>query len=112
MMAGDVDDQEKNPAVEFGGDEKQNMTKLIQKKMAGELKHTKRGKAFESVDKSAPKNREYGTDSLTKILKDDTPGEKNESYFSADIPNSFGSFNRGARVRFSAHSLDMADGMA
>ena len=107
---GDVDDQEKNPAVEFGGDEKQNMTKLIQKKMAGELKHTKRGKAFESVDKNDPKNREYGTDSLIKILKDDTPGEKNESYFSADIPNSFGNFNRGARVRFSAHSLDMADG--
>jgi hypothetical protein len=106
---GDVDDQEKNPAVEFGGDEKQDMTKLIRKKMAGEVKHTKRGVAFEAVDKSNPKNREYGTDSLVKILKDDTPGQKNEAYFDAEIPNSFGDFRRGARVRFSSHSLDMAD---
>jgi hypothetical protein len=30
---------------------------------------------FESIDKSKPKNREYGTDSLVKILKQDTPGE-------------------------------------
>lgn len=107
---GDVDDQEKNPAVEFGGDEKQDMTKLIRKKMAGELKHTKRGLAFEAVDKKDPKNREYGTDSLVKILKDDTPGQKNEAYFDGDMSASFGNFNRGARVRFTAHSLDMADG--
>lgn len=32
--------------------------------------------AWESVDKSDPRNREYGTDSLVKILKSDTPGEK------------------------------------
>ena len=31
--------------------------------------------AWESVDKNDPKNREYGTDSLVKILKSDTPGE-------------------------------------
>lgn len=31
--------------------------------------------AWESVDKSDPRNREYGTDSLVKILKGDTPGE-------------------------------------
>jgi nicotinamide mononucleotide adenylyltransferase len=107
---GDVDDQEKNPAVEFGGDEKQNMTKLIRKKMSGEIKHTKRGLAFEAVDKKDPKNREYGTDSLVKILKDDTPGQKNEAYFDNDLGSEFGNFNRGSKVRFAAHSLDMADG--
>ena len=32
--------------------------------------------AWESVDKANPANREYGTDSLVKILKGDTPGEK------------------------------------
>lgn len=32
--------------------------------------------AWESVDKSNPANREYGTDSLVRILKSDTPGEK------------------------------------
>jgi len=32
--------------------------------------------AWESVDKNDPRNREYGTDSLVKILKGDTPGEK------------------------------------
>ena len=31
--------------------------------------------AWESVNKNDPKNREYGTDSLVKILKSDTPGE-------------------------------------
>jgi phosphopantetheine adenylyltransferase len=31
---------------------------------------------IESLDKTDPKNREYGTDSLVKILKKDTPGEK------------------------------------
>lgn len=107
---GDVDDQEKNPAVEFGGDEKQDMTKLIRKKMAGEVKHTKRGVAFEAVDKNDPKNREYGTDSLVKIVKNDTPGQKNEAYFDSEMSNSFGDFNRGSKVRFNAHSLDMADG--
>lgn len=107
---GDVDNQEMNTAVEFGGAEKQDMTKLIKKKMAGEREHTKRGLAFESVDKSDPKNREHGTDSLVKILKDDTPGQKNEAYFDAEITGSFGEFTRGSRVRFVAHSLDMADG--
>jgi hypothetical protein len=37
---------------------------------------------FEEVDKTDPKNREYGTDSLVKILKKDTPGEEvNEDYY-------------------------------
>lgn len=106
---GDVDNQEKNPAVEFSGSEKQNMTALIRKKMAGEVKHTKKGLAFEAVDKNNPKNREYGTDSLTKILKDDTPGQKNEAYYDAEMTDTFGDFNRGSRVKFSAHSLDMND---
>jgi len=107
---GDVDNLENNPAVEFGGAEKQDMTKMIRKKMAGELKHTKRGLAFEAVDKDDPKNREYGTDSLVKILKDDTPGQKNEAYFSNNMDSDYGNFNKGARVSFVAHSLDMADG--
>jgi len=107
---GDVDNLEHNPAVEFGGDEKQDMTKMIRKKMAGELKHTKRGLAFEAVNKNDPKNREYGTDSLVKILKDDTPGQKNESYFSNNMDSDYGNFNKGARVSFVAHSFDMADG--
>jgi len=107
---GDVDNQEMNPAVEFGGAEKQDMTKLIKKKMAGEREHTKRGLAFEGVDKSDPKNREHGTDSLAKILKDDTPGQKNEAYFDAEMTDYFGDFARGSRVRFVAHSIDMADG--
>jgi hypothetical protein len=64
----------------------------------------------ETIDKKDPKNREYGTDSLVKILKDDTPGQKNEAYFDGDVGASFGNFNRGAKVRFTAHSLDMADG--
>lgn len=103
---GDVDGQENNPAVEFGGDEKPDMTKLIRKKMAGELKHTKRGVAYESIDKADPSNREHGTDSLVKILKDDTPGQKNES---REIPNTYGNFNKGSRVRFAAHSLAYGD---
>jgi hypothetical protein len=32
--------------------------------------------AVENLDKSDPRNREYGTDSLVKILKKDTPGEE------------------------------------
>ena len=32
--------------------------------------------AWESVNKNDPRNREYGTDSLVKILKSDTPGEE------------------------------------
>jgi nicotinic acid mononucleotide adenylyltransferase len=39
--------------------------------------------AWESfnIDKSKPSNREYGTDSLVKILKSDTPGEKLDKKF-------------------------------
>jgi hypothetical protein len=66
--------------------------------------------AFVEADKKDPENREYGTDSLVKILKDDTPGQKNEAYFDGDVGSSFGNVNRGAKVRFTAHSLDMIDG--
>lgn len=67
---------------------------------------------YEASDgyKADPKNREHGTDSLVKILKGDTPGQKNEAYFDTVTPSTFGNFTRGSRVRFSAHSLDMADG--
>jgi nicotinic acid mononucleotide adenylyltransferase len=64
----------------------------------------------EGIDKKDPKNREYGTDSLVKILKDDTPGQNNEAYFDGEMTSSFGDFHKGSRVRFSTHSLDMADG--
>jgi nicotinamide mononucleotide adenylyltransferase len=62
------------------------------------------------LEKDDPHNREEGTDSLVAIYKKDTPGQKDESYFSSDIPSSFGDFRRGSKVRFNSHSLDMADG--
>ena len=67
----------------------------------------------ESIDASKPSNREHGTSTLVKILKRDTPGEKNESYYSSDILSpgevDFSALKKGARVRFSAHSMDMND---
>lgn len=44
--------------------------------------------AWESVriDKADPKNREYGTDSLVRILKADTPGEKLDEAKTRFIP--------------------------
>jgi hypothetical protein len=56
-----------------------------------------------------PADREEGTDSLVKIYKKNTPGQKTESYFSSDIPNKYGDFARGSRVKFTAHSMDMVD---
>jgi nicotinic acid mononucleotide adenylyltransferase len=64
---------------------------------------------FTERNKKDPKNREYGTDSLVKILKGDTPGQKHEAYFDTDIESSFGDFRKGSRVRFDCHSLDMTD---
>jgi nicotinic acid mononucleotide adenylyltransferase len=66
----------------------------------------------ESVDENDPSNREQGTNSLVRILKKNTPGQRrNESYFSSEIPEvDFSQFKRGARVRFSSHSMDMVDG--
>lgn len=91
---GDVDKFDKTTPDEITGNEKKDMTKLMQKKMTGEVKHTKRGLAFEAVDKSNPKNREYDTDSLVKILKGDTPGQEvKESALNTDI-------EKGARVSF------------
>ncbi len=65
---------------------------------------------MESVN---PADREQGTDSLVRIYKKDTPGqrEKNESYYDAEVPEfTFQDFERGSRIRFSSHSMDMADG--
>jgi hypothetical protein len=65
---------------------------------------------MESAFSNNPANREQGTDSLVRIYKKDTPGQKIESYFSNDIPEfSFQNLKRGSRVRFSTHSMDMAD---
>lgn len=64
------------------------------------------------INKNNPSNREQGTDSLVKIYKNDTPGQyaKNEAYYSNNIPEfSFHDFERGSRVRFSSHSMDMFD---
>jgi hypothetical protein len=138
---GDVDAFEKSTPDEITGAEKKNLTKVMQKKLAGEVKHTRIGHAFESaedVNENAatnmvkasikaekerdarkhdrmldrakmkdlktkltqegskdPSDREWGTDSLTKTYKKDTPGEnlKEESPLMKDIP-------RGSRVRF------------
>jgi len=45
---GDVDAFEKKTPDEITGAEKKNLTKLMQKKLAGEVKHSKIGHAFES----------------------------------------------------------------
>jgi len=63
------------------------------------------------IDENDPSNREQGTDSLVRILKKNTPGQKSESYFSAEIPEvDFSELRRGARVKFRSHSMDMVDG--
>jgi nicotinic acid mononucleotide adenylyltransferase len=59
-----------------------------------------------------PADREQGTDSLVRIYKKDTPGEKTESYFNTDQGASFGAFRNGSKVSFLSHSMDMADGDA
>lgn len=75
-------------------------------RMKDAARRTDQNRRNESAD---PADREQGTDSLVKIYKKDTPGQKQESYFGSDIPNSFGDFRKGARVSFSSHSMDMAD---
>ena len=91
---GDVDKFEKSTPDEITGAEKKDMTKVMQKKLSGEVKHTKRGLAFEEVDKADPANREYGTDSLVKILKGDTPGQEVKESALNDF------IEKGARVSF------------
>ena len=63
----------------------------------------------EGTDSSDPHNREEGTDSLVKIYKSDTPGEKNEEYNDSNIASEYGLFDKGDRVSFSAHSMDFND---
>ena len=96
---GDVDRFDKSTPDEITGTEKKNMTKVMQKKMSGEVKHTKRGLAFEAVDKSDPNNREHGTDSLVKILKSDTPGQEVKEAALNDY------IEKGARVRFEYETM-------
>lgn len=50
---GDVDAFEKGTPDEITGAEKKNLTKVMQKKLAGEVKHSKIGHAFESVSEIA-----------------------------------------------------------
>lgn len=64
----------------------------------------------ESVDKTDPKNREHGTDSLVRILKKDTPGQQLEAYFDRKLGNDFGGFERGSKVMFNKHSMDDVTG--
>lgn len=47
---GDVDSFEKGTPDEITGAEKKNLTKVMQKKLAGEVKHSKIGHAFESYN--------------------------------------------------------------
>lgn len=56
-------------------------------------------------------DREEGTDSLVNIYKKATSGEtKTESYYDNEIlAGPFSEFERGSRIRFSAHSMDMFD---
>lgn len=61
------------------------------------------------TESANPSDREQGTDSLVKIYKKDTPGQKTEAYFDSDLGTSFGDFRRGSRVRFNLHSMDMID---
>jgi nicotinic acid mononucleotide adenylyltransferase len=81
-------------------------TKARHERMKDAARRTDQAQRNESAD---PANREQGTDSLVKIYKKDTPGQKQESYFDSEIPNSFGDFRKGSRVSFSSHSMDMAD---
>jgi nicotinic acid mononucleotide adenylyltransferase len=81
-------------------------TKARHDRMKDAARRTEQNQRNESAD---PADREQGTDSLVKIYKKDTPGQKQESYFTGDIPNSFGDFRKGSRVSFSSHSMDMAD---
>lgn len=74
---GDVDPDEKIGKEEFGAGVK-NSTKSMQAKYNAEKKHTKVGVAFESVEHNKPSDREWGTDSLTRIYKNDTPGQEVE----------------------------------
>ena len=63
--------------------------------------------AWESVDKANSHNREEGTDSLVKILKSDTPGEKENKINEAQTPlgkhiatvNGYHIHDRGASVK-------------
>ena len=96
---GDVDKFEKRTPDEITGTEKKDMTKVMQKKLSGEMKHTRRGLAFEALDKTNPANREYGTDSLVKILKKDTPGQSLKEY-ALNAP-----LMRGDRVRFERNTI-------
>ena len=59
---GDVDAFDKNTPDEITGAEKKNLTKVMQKKMSGEVKHSKIGHAFESrIEEAAKTQFEHGS---------------------------------------------------
>jgi hypothetical protein len=49
-----------------------------------------------------------GTDELAKKYRSDTPGQK-ENYYDGDIPSDYGTIEKGDRVSFRKHSMDMMD---
>ena len=100
---------EENTAIERTREQirrEKESTKARHARMKDAAKRTDQART-ESVN---PEDRKQGTDSLVRIYKKDTPGQNSESYFDSEISNSFGDFSRGSRVRFSSHSMDMADG--
>lgn len=65
---------------------------------------------IENVFGDDPSKREEGTDSLDGIYRDDTPGQKTESrYYNSDIPSEYNQIEKGDRVVFVYHSMDMAE---
>lgn len=70
---GDVDSLDKKHMLpdEITGAEKKDYTKIARKKDAAELKHIKKGVAYEEAGAG-----EWGTPKLTKRYRKDTPHEK------------------------------------
>jgi sRNA-binding protein len=88
---------------------------IAREKAADKEKHkrmidTARERDRAMKEEKDPSKREQGTDSLVRVYKKDTPGEKVESYFNTEIGSTFGNFRKGDRIKFTAHSMDMFDG--
>lgn len=61
---------------------------------------------FRTEAKNTPSDREEGTDSLVSIYKSGTPNQS-EEYNDSEINSGYGMFEKGDRVSFFAHSMDM-----
>ena len=66
---GDVDKFDKTTPDEITGDEKPNQTPKMMKKYAGELKHTKKGMAYEQTDEPASPDEKGMALDQAKFLK-------------------------------------------